>query len=71
MPSNDKIINELFGSKTKARILKLFLHNPHLILSFKEIGVRTGSKKTELKKALAELKKNNIITNGKNKKDKK
>ena len=62
MPNNDKIINELFGSKTKARVLKLFLHNPHLALSLQEISARIGAKKQEVKKSLASLIKLNIIT---------
>ena len=74
MTMSDKIMGELFGSKTKARILKLFLHSPNLVLSPQEIGARIGAKKQEVKKSLASLIKLDIITsskrNGKNQKKK-
>ncbi len=37
---NDKLIEELFGSKAKARVLKLFAHNPRLALPVADIAKR-------------------------------
>ncbi len=55
MPTNDKIIDSLFGSKTRARLLKIFLHNPALSLCLDDISAKTKLPKNNVKKELAAL----------------
>ncbi len=55
MPMNDKIIDSLFGSKTRARLLKLFLHNPELSFDLEQLSVKTKLAKSAIKKELAGL----------------
>ncbi len=55
IPMNDKIIDSLFGSKTKARLLKLFLHNPELSFGLDEISAKTKLPRNIVKKELAGL----------------
>lgn len=47
---NDKIIDSLFGSKTKARLLKLFLHNPELSFNLEQLSGKTKLAKSTIKK---------------------
>ncbi len=52
---NDKIIDSLFGSKTKARLLKLFLHNPELSFNLDQLSGKTKLASSAIKKELAGL----------------
>lgn len=73
---NDKLLEELFGSRVKARVLKLFAHNPNLALSMNDITRRVKADRGLCRGAVLRLVKLNIlkfhdIKNKKNKNKKK
>jgi Fic family protein len=51
----DKIINSLFGSKLKARILKLFLHNPDSSFNLANVSEKIKMPKNSIKKEITSL----------------
>lgn len=59
--TNDKTTEELFGSKAKARVLKLFLHNPQLTFSVDGVAAKTSLKRNEVQKVLPYLIKLGVI----------
>ncbi len=61
MPMNDKIIDSLFGSKTKARLLKLFLHNPELSFNLEQLSGKTKLPKSAIKKEMRLLQQLGLI----------
>lgn len=58
---NDKILENIFGSKTKVKLLKLFLHNQQLVLGARDISKRIGAKERECEKVIKELLKIGIL----------
>ena len=58
---SDKIMDKLFDSKSRARLLKLFFHNPHTAFTAAEIMARTSLSPAETKKTLARLEQMAIV----------
>ncbi|MEK7629548.1 MAG: hypothetical protein AAB394_03410 [Patescibacteria group bacterium] len=57
--NSNNILEQLFG--VKAKLLKLFLQHPQLILSMKDIVKRTGIKKREAEKLILFFTKSGIL----------
>lgn len=53
--NNNKILETIFGSKAKARVIKLFLHRRNLSLTAEDISKRIGVRGKECLKAVSEL----------------
>lgn len=68
---NDKIIDSLFGSKTKARLLKLFLHNPELSFNLEQLSVKSKLAKSAIKKEIRLLRQLGLIKTNYDRKKKK
>lgn len=56
-----EILEFLFGSKTKARLLRFFLMNPEQEFSMKEISDKNMLKNSQARSAINELKRNKFI----------
>lgn len=54
-------MDKLFESKSRARLLKLFFHNPHTAFTVTEIADKTSLTPTEIKKTLTRLAQMEII----------
>ena len=67
----DKIINLLFGSNLKARILKLFLHNPDSSFNLANVSEKIKMPKNSIKKEITYLCRLGIIKKINEKKPKK
>ncbi len=61
----DKIINSLFGSKLKARILKLFLHNPDSFFNLKNVSEKIKMPESYTRKEIISLCRLGIIKKSK------
>jgi DNA-binding transcriptional regulator GbsR (MarR family) len=68
MATSEDFIDKLFGSKIRARVLKLFFHNPLSALTLGEISSKTGVGQTDVRHAVHILKKLNLIRYAKAKK---
>ncbi|MEK7501134.1 MAG: hypothetical protein AAB642_03350 [Patescibacteria group bacterium] len=58
---NDKLLEELFGSKIRARVLKLFAHNPQLALSAVEAARRVKADRALCRRTMIRLARLDIL----------
>lgn len=71
MNSNTKILENLFGGKAKSRIIKVFLHCPHLSLTIESLAKRTGLKTGECKRVVKDLERIGVLKKANNNRSKK
>ena len=58
---NDKLIEELFGSRAKARVLKLFAHNPQAAFSVSDVARKIRVDRALCRSAVLRLVRLNIL----------
>jgi hypothetical protein len=61
MKNNDKILQTFLGGKSKARIVKLFLHHPNLSISIEGISKRVGIKNHECAGIIKDLSRSGFL----------
>lgn len=69
MSHNKNVLENLFGPK--ARVLKLFLHRPQLVLGLEDIFKKSGLKKRGGRAAVTELRKFGLLKIASNHHDRK
>src|SRR3989344_3680483 len=58
---NDRLIEELFGSRAKARVLKLFAHNPQAAFSVSDVARKIRVDRALCRSAVLRLVRLNIL----------